>query len=88
MEMLSATLRSGSSDSSWNTQTMPRACACAGPSSRTAVPSTSTLPAVGCTTPETTLISVLLPAPFSPMIAWMEPARHASTPWVSAATAP
>ena len=88
MQMLSATERCGSSDSSWNTQTMPRACAAAGPSRRTASPSTSTLPLLGCTTPETTLISVLLPAPFSPMIAWIEPPRHDSEASVSAATAP
>ena len=88
MQMLSATDRSGSSDSSWNTQTMPCACASPGLRKRTACPSRRISPSVGATTPEMILISVLLPAPFSPITAWIEPAAQASEASDSATVEP
>ena len=72
--MLSATLRSGTSDSSWKMQAMPAALASAGEVKRTSRPSSSMRPSSGATTPAMILISVDLPAPFSPRIAWMRPA--------------
>ncbi len=54
----------------------------------TALPSRSTSPASGATNPESTFMSVDLPAPFSPSRPWMAPAsRRRSTPSV-ARTAP
>ncbi len=76
MQMLSATLRSGSSDSSWNTLTMPARLAAAGLSSTRGWPESSMVPASGLTTPAITLMSVNLPAPFSPSTAWMRPRPH------------
>ena len=47
----------------------------------TSLPARRMVPESGCTTPETILISVDLPAPFSPRMAWIEPWRQAkSTP--------
>ena len=88
MEMLSATERSGSSDSSWKMQTMPAALAEAGSGKRTGLPSTDMVPSSGWTTPDMILISVDLPAPFSPSTAWIDPsAQEKSTP-SSAVTPP
>ena len=74
MTMLSATLRSGISDSSWKMQTMPAALAAAGDANATSRPSSIMRPSSGATTPAMILISVDLPAPFSPRMAWMLPA--------------
>ena len=51
-------------------------------------PSTSMLPPSGRTAPAMILISVLLPAPFSPSTAWMEPRRQAKSTPSSAVTPP
>ncbi len=88
MAMLSATDRSGSSDSSWNTQTIPAALAACGPDSTRGTPSIASVPLSGCTTPAMILISVLLPAPFSPSTAWIDPARVARSTPSSARTPP
>ena len=76
MAMLSATERSGTSESSWKMQTMPARLAAAGESKATSAPSSTMRPASGATTPERILISVDLPAPFSPRMAWMRPGKH------------
>ncbi len=81
MEMLSATERSGISESSWKMQTIPARLAAGGSAIVTSLPVRRMVPESGCTTPETILISVDLPAPFSPRMAWIEPWRQAkSTP--------
>src|SRR4051794_34534421 len=52
---------------------MPFACASAGPDSAISSPRTRIDPASGRSTPHRILISVLLPAPFSPTSAWTSP---------------
>ena len=86
--MLSATERSGISDSSWKMQAMPAALAAVGDANVTGSPSSSMRPSSGVTTPAMILISVDLPAPFSPRIAWMRPASIASSASWSARTPP
>ena len=88
MQMLSATVRSGSSDSSWKMQTMPARLAAAGSAKVTGRPSNSMTPASGCTTPDIILISVDFPAPFSPSTAWMRPLWHSNRTSSSALTPP
>ena len=56
-------------------QAMPAACAAAGVAKVTSLPSIVMRPASGATTPAITLISVDLPAPFSPRIACTRPAE-------------
>jgi hypothetical protein len=73
----SATDRYGSRVSSWNAVTMPRSAASDGPFSTTGWLSTRNVPASGWTTPQSSLISVLLPAPFSPTRACTSPAEAA-----------
>ncbi|MGY3133687.1 hypothetical protein ACVWZM_004369 [Bradyrhizobium sp. USDA 4501] len=51
---------------SWNTMAMPRLRASSGVRGATSVPSTLMPPDVKVTTPAITLVSVDLPAPFSP----------------------
>ena len=81
IEMLSATVRSGISDSSWKTQTMPALAASEGVVKRCGAPSTASVPVSAATTPAMILIRVDLPAPFSPRMAWIEPRRQEkSTP--------
>ncbi|KZX21098.1 hypothetical protein ACH61_01754 [Rathayibacter tanaceti] len=53
--------------SSWNTAVMPAAFASAGPLNRRVTPSTTISPASGWWMPVSVLISVDLPAPFSPI---------------------
>ena len=86
--MLSATERSGISDSSWKMQAMPAALAAAGDANETGSPSSSMRPSSGATTPAMILISVDLPAPFSPSTAWMRPASITSSASCSARTPP
>ncbi len=73
IEMLSATVRCGRSDSSWKIQAIPASVAAAGLRNVTDRPSSSIVPESGCTTPAMILIRVDLPAPFSPSTAWMRP---------------
>src|SRR5438445_261207 len=86
--MLSATVRSGKRDSSWNTLTIPARLAAAGVGSTMGLPASSIVPASGFTTPATTLISVDLPAPFSPRTAWMRPRAHSRRASATARTPP
>ena len=88
MAMLSATESSGTSDSSWKMQTMPARLAAAGESKATSAPSSVMRPASGLTTPDRILISVDLPAPFSPRMAWMRPAPMDEVAFSSARTPP
>ena len=88
MLMLSATERSGITDSSWKTLTMPTALASCGDANRTARPSKVITPASGWTTPATTLMRVDLPAPFSPSTAWIDDAFAVKSTCDSAATPP
>ena len=88
MAMLSATDKSGTSDSSWKMQTMPARFAAAGESKATSAPSSMTRPASGRTTPDRTLINVDLPAPFSPKMAWMRPVTTDRLAFSSARTPP
>ena len=75
MTMLSATVRSGISDSSWKMQTMPAAIGRGRVEAKlTSRPSSIMRPSSGATTPAMILIRVDLPAPFSPRMAWMRPA--------------
>ena len=88
IEILSATERSGISDSSWKMQTTPAALAADGVAKLTSSPSRRMLPASGCTTPATILIRVDLPAPFSPSTAWILPRSQAKSTSSSARTPP
>jgi hypothetical protein len=65
--MFSATERFGSRCTSWYTVEMPAACACAGPLNDTWSPASVMVPASMPYTPVSALMSVDLPAPFSPM---------------------
>jgi hypothetical protein len=75
MKMLSATLRFGNRFSSWNTIPIPCAAASAVLAKRTGLPSIRISPAVSCSTPAITFISVDLPAPFSPTSTFTAPIR-------------
>ena len=88
MQMLSATLRSGISDNSWKMQAMPADTASCGCAKRRSAPSSTMRPSSGCTTPAIILISVDLPAPFSPSTAWMRPGAQAKLACSSARTPP
>src|SRR5262249_44097440 len=82
-------LRLGQSDSSWNTQRMPSACALAGwlaPS--IARPSSVKAPASGSTTPISTFISVLLPAPLWPIRPSSSPRLSSRSTAFNASTGP
>ena len=78
-EMLSATVRSGISDSSWKMQTMPARVASAGSGEGDGRPARRISPVSGRRTPAMILISVDLPAPFSPSTAWIVPRRQAKS---------
>jgi hypothetical protein len=86
--MLSATLRSGISDNSWKMHAIPADTASCGCAKRRSAPSSTMRPSSGCTTPAMTLMRVDLPAPFSPMSAWMRPRSHAKCARSSARTPP
>ncbi len=86
--MLSATERSGISESSWKIGTIPAALAAAGSGKLTSWPSISMRPSSGATTPAMILISVDLPAPFSPRMACTRPASMVRSAFSSARTPP
>src|SRR4051812_38134557 len=67
---------------------MPFPCASAGPESAISSPRTRVDPASGRSTPHRILISVLLPAPFSPTSAWISPKSAANDASRSARTPP
>src|ERR1700722_3576830 len=67
--------------------TMPRRCASCGEAMVTFSPPNSMVPRSGCCAPERILISVDLPAPFSPSRAWISPERT-SKPASSSAWTP
>ena len=78
----SATVRSGRRLNSWKMIATPAACAWTGCENETCSPSSSIVPPSGEYTPARTFIKVDLPAPFSPMTAWISPASHSRpTPW-------
>jgi hypothetical protein len=56
----------------------PSARAAAGSAPTTGRPSNSIVPASGATAPAMIFTSVLLPAPFSPRMAWISPAATSS----------
>jgi hypothetical protein len=79
--MFSATVRFSQRFTSWYTVLTPCARASAGPVNRRSTPSTRIVPAVGEWIPVRALIRVDLPAPFSPIRAWISPGRRLkSTP--------
>ena len=83
--MFSATDRLGTSMKCWWTMPMPWAMATEGEVSSSFSPFTMISPLVGCSRPKSIFISVLLPAPFSPISAWISPLRRLkSTPWFAA----
>src|SRR5262245_59902442 len=88
MLMLSATERSGISESSWKTQAIPAARASDGDAKVIGSPSSSIRPSSGGITPAMILIRVDLPAPFSPSTAWMRPARTVRSAPANACTPP
>ena len=67
---------------------MPALLAAPGEAKATSRPSSIMRPSSGATTPDMTLISVDLPAPFSPRMAWMLPASTDSSAFSSARTPP
>ncbi len=69
----SRTVRLSASMKCWNTMPTPAAIASAGDESATCWPLTSIVPESGFCTPYRIFISVDLPAPFSPTIAWTVP---------------
>ena len=71
--MFSAMERWGARLSSCCTTAMPSRRASRGASAATAWPSTRISPLSGVSAPDSRLMSVLLPAPFSPSSAWMRP---------------
>src|SRR5437762_11783103 len=52
---------------------MPSAARRAGPSREISAPAKRMMPLSGFSSPESALISVVLPAPFGPMTAWISP---------------
>ena len=83
--MFSATVRLGTSMKCWCTMPMPLAMAAVGEERLTFSPLTQISPEVGCSRPNSIFISVDLPAPFSPISAWISPLRTLrSTSWLAA----
>ena len=76
--MFSATDRVGTTFISWWMKRNPSRCAAAGLSIETGLPSMRISAVSGATTPARILISVDLPAPFSPISAWISPAAMVS----------
>ena len=74
----SPTERSGKTLETWNERPSPACVRRCGGSRVTSFPSSSTLPAVGRIVPESRLKSVVLPAPFGPMMPTSSPARTSS----------
>ena len=71
--MFCATERCGASMISWWTSTTPRRSASTGPRRLISAPSSLSCPRLGAKWPDRIFIRVDLPAPFSPMIAWISP---------------
>src|SRR5258706_262324 len=69
-------------------QAIPSLCAAAGVRWRTGSPAISIVPASGWWAPVMSLMSVDLPAPFSPSNAWTSPWRKSNETPLSARTAP
>ena len=65
---------------------MPRWRASSGDFGETSTPSTVIVPEVSVTTPAITLVSVDLPAPFSPTSAWISPRRRSKSTFSIAGT--
>src|SRR5829696_3316549 len=74
----SCTDRSGKTLDTWNVRPSPERARRYGASAVTSRPCSSTPPAVGRTSPESRLKSVVLPAPFGPMMPTSSPARTSS----------
>lgn len=74
-QTFSATVRSGSRVSSWWTMPIPACWASRGLRKVCGAPANSTVPSSGWWTPDTTFMSVDLPAPFSPTTACTSPGR-------------
>ena len=83
---LAATSRLSNIDNSWCTKAMPAACAAATVRKGSAAPSIRIVPASGRTTPPNTRISVLFPAPFSPISPSTSPGPSAIDTSLSATT--
>ena len=66
----SATVNTGTSMKCWCTIPMPAAMASFGEWKLAALPSSKISPSSGCSSPYSTFIRVVLPAPFSPSRAW------------------
>src|SRR5689334_1747287 len=66
----------------------PLSWAARGPSGRNDLPASVIVPRSGTTAPDSTFISVLLPAPFSPRSAWTSPGSASRSTPASAVTAP
>ena len=73
--MFSATVRLGTSIKCWCTMPMPCEMAAVGEAIETFSPLTRISPSVGCSRPKRIFISVLFPAPFSPISACISPRR-------------
>ena len=82
----SATVMLGASISSWNTMAMPWWAASRVPDRLSTRPSNTSWPESAFNAPAITCIRVDLPAPFSPMMAWMVPASTANVTSLSAFT--
>ena len=83
--MFSATVRLGTSMKCWCTMPIPWEMATVGEVSDSFSPFTQISPLVGCSRPKSIFMSVDLPAPFSPISAWISPLRRKkSTPWLAA----
>ena len=73
MKILSITLSSGQSDSSWWIKLIPKSLATLVSVMSTFLPSTNISPLSLANTPDKIFIRVDLPAPFSPTRAWISP---------------
>ena len=80
--MFSATVRSGKAPAAGRSPRCPARATAPGSCAATDAAEHASVPASGATAPVTILISVVLPAPFSPTSAWTSPARSSNdTPW-------
>src|SRR6185437_2944443 len=84
---LSAAVKSSSSEVTWNERASPSALRRQAGKRVMSRPASETLPASGVSCPVNWLISVVLPAPFGPMMAWSSP-RATSSETRSVATMP
>src|SRR4051794_6512271 len=74
----SSTVNSRKIEVIWNERAIPSPARRGGPSRDTSVPAKRIVPASGRSSPESSAIRVVLPAPFGPMIAWSSPGATAS----------